>query len=194
VRRLHEREAIGLRLAGGEIGVEAYAGAQPRWSERGFHVDHRPPLRLVIAGDSAEALALAGLARVHGAGLHLLSPDRALLADAPAGAACTRLLSSSALPVLPRDPWSAVVLLFHDHDWEAPLLERALDSGAFWIGAMGSARTHAERLERLAARGVPAPARARVRGPIGHLPSCRDPATLALSALAEIAAAFAAAR
>jgi xanthine dehydrogenase accessory factor len=192
VRRLQGREAVGLVLGGAELGIEAYAGAKSHWSERGFHVHHRPPLRLIIAGDSAEALALAGLARLYGAETLLLSPDRALLADSPPGAACSRLLSPSALPVLARDPWSAVALLFHDHDWDAPLLERALDSGAFWIGAMGSARTHEERLDRLAARGVPAPARARVRGPIGLLPSCRDPSTLALSALAEIVAAFAA--
>ena len=86
-----------------------------------------------------------------------------------------------------------MLFLFHDHDWEPELLSRALATPAFWVGAMGSERTQSARRAALAAQGVGAEAIARVRGPVGLIPASRDPATLALSAFAEIVAAYQAA-
>ena len=79
-------------------------------------------------------------------------------------------------------------MLFHDHDWETALLRQALAQEALFIGAMGSARTHANRLAALEAAGVPAEQAARVCGPIGLIPAARDPQTLALSVLSEVVA------
>jgi len=77
-------------------------------------------------------------------------------------------------------------LMFHDHDWEVALLSQALSSEAFYIGAMGSERTHKLRCEALGEAGVSAENIARIKGPIGLIPSMRDANLLALSALAEI--------
>ena len=84
------------------------------------------------------------------------------------------------------DPRTAVVLFFHDHDLEPPILVDALASPAFWVGAQGSRAAAAARRAALAAAGVPASQIARLHGPIGLIPSARDSRTLAISVLAEI--------
>jgi len=76
--------------------------------------------------------------------------------------------------------------MFHDHDWEGALLKQALGGEAFYIGAMGSERTHASRKDMLGLRGLAANDIARIRGPIGIIPSMRDANLLALSTLAEL--------
>jgi xanthine dehydrogenase accessory factor len=100
------------------------------------------------------------------------------------------LKTPAAHPALVLDRWSALVMLFHDHDWETALLEQGLAQEALYIGAMGSRRTHSSRLAALADAGVPSEQAARIRGPIGLIPAARDPETLALSVLAEIVAAW----
>ena len=88
------------------------------------------------------------------------------------------------------DRWTAALMLFHDHEWELPLIEQALESEAFYIGAQGGENARIERALSLAARGVAEEQIARIRSPIGLIPSCKTPATLALSALAEIVAQY----
>ena len=67
-----------------------------------------------------------------------------------------------------------------------PALEAALASPAFYIGALGSKKTHAARLERLSGRGFDGAALARIRGPVGLAIGARTPAEIALSILAQI--------
>jgi len=86
---------------------------------------------------------------------------------------------------LPLDADTAVACLFHEHEWEAPLLLDALRSPAFYVGALGSRQTHERRIETLRALGAGAEDIARLKGPIGLFAS-RDPRSLAISALAEI--------
>lgn len=88
-------------------------------------------------------------------------------------------------------PTSGVLLLFHDHDWEPVFLTAALATPAGFIGALGSQKTQAARLAHLAGTGVSNDNLKRVRGPIGLVPSLRDANLIAVSALAEIAQAFA---
>ena len=88
------------------------------------------------------------------------------------------------------DDWTGFVFVFHDRDWEDALLPSVLAQPAFLIGAVGSRRTHAQRLERLAVAGVAPDLVARIKGPFGLIPATRDPATLALSILAEVAGAY----
>ncbi len=146
-----------------------------------------PCLRLVLAGRGPELVALARLALANGCAVHGASPDELTLAECAALGATTQSLDLPSAPVtLPSDPWTAVVVLFHDHDWEPALLKSALGGKAFYIGALGSRRTHAARLDILKSMGVPDGDRARLRGPIGLIPSVRDPETLAVSTLAEI--------
>jgi xanthine dehydrogenase accessory factor len=88
------------------------------------------------------------------------------------------------------DDWTAIVLLFHDHEWEAEILPWALTTPAFYVGSIGGKTTRANRRIGLQKRGFDARSIARVRSPLGLIPSARDPATLALSALAEVVAEY----
>ena len=91
---------------------------------------------------------------------------------------------------LTADAWTAVLLLFHDHEWEVPLLDWALGTPAFYIGAQGGAPAREERLERLRAAGHAAAELARITSPVGLLPAERDPSVLALSVLADVVGAY----
>jgi len=132
--------------------------------------------------------ALAVLARAWGADVRVLTPDERTAAAA--GGEAILLRTPAAHPALELDRHSALIMLFHDHDWESQLLIQALGQDALFIGAMGSARTHANRLQALAAAGVSEAGLARIAGPIGLIPAARDPQTLALSVLAQVVAAY----
>ena len=168
--------------------------ATPGWENGIFTVGRVPPLRLVLLGHGAEMLTSSQLARSFGAQVELYSPDLNLVdAGSAEGLKSVHLLSPGSPAGLQGDAWTAFLFLFHDHDWEPALIAQALDTQAFWIGAMGSPRTQAARRAALAGHGVAEKAIARVHGPVGLIPGSRDPATLALSALAEIVAAYEAA-
>lgn len=155
-------------------------------TSKGFRILLLPPPRFLVFGQGPEAVTFAGL--VHAAGYPhlLLASDLQTVAGADAAGCTTRLLHWPALPTdLQIDDRSAVVLFFHDHDWEPPILARALGSPAFYIGAQGSMRARDARVERLRKQGVH-DGLDRLRGPIGLVPSARDPRTLAVSVLAEI--------
>ena len=151
----------------------------------GFGWTYAPKLRLRIAGRGAAVRALTSQALQSGFEVHLQSPE----ADMHNDLAITKFdhLTNPALPPAQNDdPWSAVILMFHDHDWEVALLAQALSSEAFYIGAMGSERTHNLRCKALREAGVSEEVIDRVQGPIGLIPSMRDANLLALSTLAEI--------
>lgn len=108
-----------------------------------------------------------------------------------AGIACEPVLKSalglgkpSGLPAA--DRWTAIVMLFHDHEWEASLLEEALSGDSFYIGAQGGFNARTARIAELERRGFGAEALVRVRSPIGIPSGSRSPQALALSVLAEI--------
>lgn len=150
-----------------------------------FEWTYAPKLRLRIAGRGEAVRALTSQALQSGFEVHLQSPE----ADMHNDLAVTKfdhLTNPAAPPAQNDDAYSAVILMFHDHDWEVALLTQALASEAFYIGAMGSERTHKLRREALAEAGVSSENIARVRGPIGLIPSMRDANLLALSILAEI--------
>ena len=150
-----------------------------------------PLLRVVAIGQGEEVIALARQALAYGAEVLALTPDGDAIAPLAAlGAEAHLLKTSSPSPHLQSDPETAIVFLFHDHDWEQALMRQALAQPALLVGAMGSRRTHAARLEGLARIGVPAEQRARIVGPIGLIAMTRDPDTLALSVLAEVAASY----
>ncbi len=84
------------------------------------------------------------------------------------------------------DAFTAIVFLFHDHEWELALIEEALRGEAFYIGAQGGDEASQNRTLDLLARGLAEHELARLRSPIGALRSCRTPRALALSVLTEI--------
>lgn len=148
---------------------------------------YRPAPRLLVAGTGAAAVQLLLLGRVSGLETELLSPD------APTRAACDReglaarpILSTGHAGDFAADFRTAVVLMFHDHDWEQDFLTAALASEAFYIGAQGSRSVHAARRQRLLAAGFDASEVARIRGPAGLFHGTKSAYALAASVLAEI--------
>lgn len=165
--------------------------ASSGWSGELFVVRHDPDLRLMILGHGAETEALARLASVYGAAVAVLSPDPDIVARLEGlGMSASLLKTPARSDHLRTDVYTAVVMLFHDHDWELDLIGQALEQEALFIGAMGSHATHARRLEGLRSRGTSDEMLARLKGPIGLIPATRDPDTLALSVLSQIAALY----
>lgn len=164
-------------------------------AERGTaRFGHWPALRLVLIGHGEGPCALAGLALSMELEVTALTPDdRALARLAELGISATRLERTTDTDKLQSDPWTAIAFLFHDHDWELALLQKALAVPHFYLGAMGGRRAHSARLAALQAVGVPAQPLRAIHAPIGLFHSSRDPETLALSALAEIVQAYQAA-
>lgn len=177
--------AIKINVQTGAMDVAA-PDEQPSSSDM-LVVKLQPDLRFLIFGKGPEASAFASLTGAMSYPHLLLSPDKHTL-DVAADQGCqTQLLSNPALPPdLAVDEFSAVVLFFHDHDWEPEILSAALDTPAFYIGAQGSRRARDSRLNALAQMGIPPAQLSRLRGPIGLIPSARDASTLAVSVLAEI--------
>jgi xanthine dehydrogenase accessory factor len=150
-----------------------------------------PAARLMLVGHGEGMNALARLAQGMGLEVDALSPDeRVLDALRDLGLAPRQLERTSDTHLLASDPWTAIAFLFHDHDWESALLQRALALPHFYIGAMGGRRAHAARCTALRGLGVNETAIAAIRAPIGLFHSSRDPDTLALSTLAEIVRAY----
>lgn len=164
------------------------AGAAPQADALlALRVDPDP--RLAVFGKGPEALAFARMAAGAGYATTLVSPDPETLGALGGGPARAVALSpADPLEGVAIDAWTAGVLFFHDHDLEPPILARLLAGPAFYVGAQGSRRTAARRIARLRAAGLAEAQLARLRGPIGVIPSTRDPRTLAASVLAEVLA------
>lgn len=135
-----------------------------------------PALRVRAFGEPAELASFVSIARAAGIGVEGIVKERLSLGR-----------RSGRNPV---DAWTAVVMLFHDHEWELALLEETLESQAFYIGAQGGAQARDRRLDEMRRRGVDEARLARVRSPIGSSPGSRTPQALALSILAEITGAY----
>ncbi|WP_321397039.1 XdhC family protein [Emcibacter sp.] len=153
-----------------------------------FIVKCLPKLQIRIAGIGAEVLALTRLGCASGFEVIVQSPDENCLRQAGEfGARQTILLKSphSAIDIHD-DRFTAFVLMFHDHSWETELLRSALAGKAFYIGALGSRKTHAIRCDQLADIGVERKDMDRIKGPIGLVSSLRDASMVAISTLAEI--------
>lgn len=156
-------------------------------SEGGIAVHHIPPLRLALFGHATALPFLRDLALACHAEVLVLSPDAAMVeASHSLGCKAQTLTTPTAMPDLNFDHWTAAALLFHDHDWEPPLLAKLAAGPAFFVGAMGSHQTHAARCAALRELGVAATAIERIVSPIGIIPSMRDPETLAVSTLAQV--------
>jgi xanthine dehydrogenase accessory factor len=171
----------------GEMAVGA--GGDTGLTGTNLQIRLRPDVKFYIFGKGPEASTFAALVQSAGYDNLLLSPDDETLNSGKSGGSPTVKMKSARFPTDNRpDRWSAVVLFFHDHEWEPPILKAALETQAFYIGAQGSQRARDNRLEELAKLGVGPDAIKRLKGPIGLVPSARDARTLAVSVLAEILA------
>lgn len=138
--------------------------------------DYIPALAIDAVGSGPEWEHFVALARASGIATRAIGKADLSLGRAPAH------------PV--PDRWTASVLLFHDHEWETAILGHALAGDGFYVGAQGGLHAREERQARLREAGLSEAQIARVRGPIGLIPRCREPDVLAVSILAEIRAAY----
>jgi xanthine dehydrogenase accessory factor len=146
-----------------------------------------PPLRLIVVGAVHIAQALVPMASLVGYDVTVIDPRRAFASDARFPGVDVRTdWPDEALEALKPDARTAVVTLTHDPKLDDPALDLALRSEAFYIAALGSKRTHAARLERLAALGHEPPELGRIHGPAGLQIGAVSPAEIALSVMAEM--------
>lgn len=150
-------------------------------------VNHLPAARVIVLGHGASVESLALLTTSYGMDCHILTPDGDIVGRAQGHQwTAAKLNVPSSTPLFSPDRWTACIFYFHDHDWEGALMQQALHSEAFYVGAMGSFQTHDTRKAMLRDMGVSAEDIDRMSAPIGLIPSTRDPATLALSTLSEV--------
>lgn len=171
---LASRRPASLRYTPGSESME-FGGEGSRnqigWFDGTFITRYQPVIRLLLCGRSVELATTAAVATAAGYQVEQMDPT----------------IESNAF-ASKIDMFSAVALLFHDLDRELPLLQGALSSDSFYIGALGSRRTHEKRIALLRKHGFDDADIARIKAPIGIFDKARDASSIALSVIADIAA------
>ena len=143
----------------------------------------------MVVGAVHIAQSLTAMARLCGYTTILIDPRSAFGAEARfPGEVILSDWPDEALASLRPDARTAIVTLTHDPKLDDPALAYALRSPAFYVGCLGSKRTHAKRLERLTALGFTAADLTRLHAPVGLDIGARTPAEIALSELAQVTA------
>lgn len=152
-----------------------------------FVAIHNPPLRLLIVGAVHIAQPLVAMARACGYAPTLIDPRPAFGASARfPGEEILDDWPDEALRALKIDARTAVVTLTHDPKLDDPAIVTALESDAFYLGCLGSTRTHAKRMSRLKEAGFTDAELARLHAPIGLDLGGRQPGEIAVSIMAQI--------
>ncbi len=169
--------------------IDDRSGSVEAGGERLFVQIFNPPLRLILVGAVHISQALAPIAALAGYKVTVVDPRRSFATAARfSGVELIAEWPDEAMPGLAIDSRTAVVTLTHDPKLDDPALESALRSPAFYVGALGSRKTHAGRLKRLAVAGFTAAETGRIHGPVGLAIGALSPAEIAISILAEITA------
>ncbi|MEP9371372.1 XdhC family protein [Mesorhizobium sp. KR1-2] len=185
-------------VVAGELGTavaEAFRIGTSRVIEaegRSFFLNvHLPQPRLVVIGAVHISQALAPMAEVAGFPLEIIDPRTAFATperfpDAPLFAEWPE----DVLKTRPLDSYTALAALTHDPKIDDFALKAALEAGCFYVGALGSRKTHARRVERLMAAGASAEEIGRIHAPIGLDIGAASPAEIAVAVLAQVIRAF----
>jgi xanthine dehydrogenase accessory factor len=154
-----------------------------RWFLNAFN----PRLRMIIVGAVHITQTLAPMAALAGFAVSVVDPRRTFATQArfPDIALYTEW-PDEAMAELKPDSRTAIITLTHDPKLDDPALEAGLRSEAFYIGALGSKKTHGARLERLRQLGFDNGEVSRIHGPVGLPIGAKSPAEIAVSALAEV--------
>ncbi|WP_370158557.1 XdhC family protein [Salipiger bermudensis] len=177
-RRL-ERDGFETRFSMDRSGFEE--------DSRTFVAIHNPPLRLIVVGAVHIAQALVPMARIAGYDPAIVDPRETFGAQARfPGETLLNDWPDEAVEQLGLDSRTALVLLTHDPKLDDPALTLALRSGCFYIGALGSTRTHAKRVARMQEAGFSEAEIARIHGPVGLDIGAAGPSEIAVSILAEM--------
>lgn len=165
-----------------------------RADKSGFEADgasfltvFNPPLRLVVIGAVHIAQALVPMAKIAGYDPFIVDPRDAFASETRfPGEQLIHDWPDEALQTLGLDARTALVLLTHDPKLDDPAIHAALNSEAFYIGALGSKRTHAQRVARLVDAGFSQSQIARIHGPVGLNIGAASPAEIAVSIMAQM--------
>lgn len=148
---------------------------------------NNPPKRLIVVGAVHIAQPLVEMARTAGYAVAIVDPRGAFATrERFPGVTLSEDWPDDAVTALGLDTRTAVVTLTHDPKLDDPALATALRSACFYIGALGSKRTHAARLERLHRMGFSDVELARIHGPVGLDIGATSPAEIAVSILAQV--------
>jgi xanthine dehydrogenase accessory factor len=174
LREAFRRDRSGtVETAGGEVFIRIY----------------NPPLRMLVIGAVHTAQFLVPLAQMLDYDITIIDPRGAFATDERfPGVQLMPEWPDEVLPDMRLDARTAMIALTHDPKIDDVALRLALGSDAFYIGALGSTRTHAKRLERLAGLGIDEAALARIHAPIGLDIGAQGPAEIALSIMGQVTA------
>lgn len=178
-------EAIGKAFRSGNSGTVEVTG-------RTFFLNvHLPQPRLVVIGAVHISQALAPMAKIAGFPVEIIDPRTAFATpERFEGVALAAEWPEDVLRQRPLDSYTALAALTHDPKIDDFALKAALDADCFYIGALGSRKTHAKRVERLLAMGA-SPARIdTIHAPIGLNIGAASPAEIAVAVLAQVIEAF----
>ncbi|MGQ2970265.1 MAG: XdhC family protein [Allorhizobium sp.] len=172
---------IEARLLSGKSGIVEIDGRSL------FLNVHLPPPRIVVIGAVHISQALAPMAALAGFAVTIIDPRTAFATlERFAGIDLRADWPDDVFASTPLDRYSAMVAVTHDPKIDDPGLIAALYAGCFYVGALGSRKTHAKRVERLTAAGLDAETLASIRAPIGLDIGAATPAEIAVAILAEI--------
>jgi xanthine dehydrogenase accessory factor len=170
--------AVDACLRSDKAGVEA---------DGRFIAPHNPPLRLIVVGAVHIAQPLLAMARLAGYDPTLIDPRETFgAAERFPGEVILDDWPDEALAALAPDSRSAIVTLTHDPKLDDPAIRFALRSDAFYLGCLGSKKTHAARVARLTGAGFSEAEIARIHAPVGLDIGAKTPAEIAISVLAQI--------
>jgi xanthine dehydrogenase accessory factor len=156
-----------------------------------FIAVHNPPLRLIVIGAVHIAQPLLTIARTCGYAPTLIDPRAAFgSTDRFPGETILDDWPDEALEALAPDARTAIVTLTHDPKLDDPAIRVALRSDAFYLGCLGSKKTHAKRVDRLAEAGLTPDQIAKIHAPVGLDIGAKTPAEIAVSIMAQITAAL----
>jgi xanthine dehydrogenase accessory factor len=172
--------AVDARLRSDKAGVE---------EDGRFVAPHNPPQRLIVVGAVHIAQPLVAMARLAGYDPTLIDPRATFgAAERFVGETILDDWPDEALTALAPDARTAIVTLTHDPKLDDPAIRFALRSDAFYLGCLGSKKTHAARVARLQAAGFSEAEIARIHAPVGLDIGAKTPAEIAISVLAQITA------
>lgn len=191
-QRLFPGDAVAPALAAAaEAAIAADAARHVTLGDEAWFIaPENPPLRLIVVGAVHIAQALVPMAATLGFAVTVVDPRRAFATGERLGdlVAISTDWPDEAMAALAPDARTAVVTLTHDPKLDDPALEVALRSPAFYVGALGSRRTHAKRVARLTEAGLGAAEMARIHAPVGLDLGAVTAAEIAVSILAQIVA------
>jgi len=175
------KEVLEAHLRSGKSGVEEAPEGKV------FLTVHVPPTRLVIVGAVHISQALAPIASLLGYDVTIVDPRTAFASvERFPGVKVIAEWPDTALPPLGVDRYTAFVALTHDPKVDDPALLHALERGCFYIGALGSRKTHGRRIERLKAQGATDERLAHIHAPIGLAIGAISPPEIAVAIMGEI--------